>query len=147
MSADDLAPKPGAVSAGRPTERSGLHLALRIFITLQTAAILFQAVTAGEYLNGTDSMKKVHSTGSAFVHVTALVLLILAIVWWRPRRGPGWPALVSLLVLLLGFAQSAVGQSHNLAVHVPLGMTLMGLSAAFMVWFWLPRSAARPGPK
>jgi hypothetical protein len=145
MPADNLAAKPGAVSAGRPTERSGLHLALRIFITLQAAAILFQGVTAGQLLNGTDSMKDVHASGAAAVHLTALVQLVLAILWWRPGRGAGWPALVSLLIALLGFVQSAVGGSHNLAVHVPLGMALLGVSVAILVWAWSPRSVARPG--
>lgn len=146
MPADNLAAEPEAVSAKQPAQRSGLHLALQIFITLQTAAILFQGVTAGQLLNGHDSMKDLHGGGSAIVHLSAIVQLILAILWWRPRRGPGWPALASLLLALLGFLQSAVGNSHNLAVHVPLGMSLMGLSAAILVWAWSPRSA-RPGRK
>jgi hypothetical protein len=135
------------VSAGRATERSGLHLALRIVITLQVAAILFQAVTAGQLLDGTDSMKDVHGTGAGIVHLTGVVQVILAILWWRPGRGAGWPALVSVLLAVLGFAQSAVGGNHNLAVHVPLGVSMMGLSIAILVWAWLPGSAARPGRK
>jgi hypothetical protein len=61
---------------------------------------------------------------------------VAAVLLWRLGRGVGWPALVSLAVLLLGFVQSMLGGSGAVAAHVPLGMALFGLSVWLVVWSW-----------
>jgi hypothetical protein len=129
---------------GRP-DGGPLYLALRIVVSLQVVAILVQAVTAGQLLNGDDGMKDVHGTGASVVHLLGLVQVVLAVLWWRPGRGAGWPALASLVLLIAGFVQSAVGGNHNLAIHVPLGVSLLGLGVAIAVWAWWPGSAVRRG--
>jgi hypothetical protein len=50
---------------------------------------------------------------------------------------------VSVLVMLAGFAQSAVGGSGNLAVHVPLGVAMFGLAVLLTGWAWLPGSSVQ----
>jgi hypothetical protein len=74
--------------------------------------------------------------GALAVHVLELAQLVAAVLVWRPGRGAGWPALVGLAILLLGFVQSAMGGSGVLAVHVPLGMVVFGLSVWLLVWAW-----------
>jgi hypothetical protein len=146
MRPENVAESSPRAGAGRPDEgRSPLYLALRIVVALQVLAILVQAVTAGQLLNGDDGMKNVHGAGAGAVHLLGLVQVVLAVLWWRPGRGAGWPALASLVLLIGGFVQSAVGGSHNLAVHVPLGVSLLGLGVAIAVWAWWPGSAVRRG--
>lgn len=89
--------------------------------------------------------RSLHGTGATFVHVTGLLLLIAAIVLWRPGRGPGWPAWISALILLAGFAQSMTGGSGNLLVHVPLAMGLVVVATWLTGWSWSRRPSTGSG--
>jgi hypothetical protein len=51
----------------------------------------------------------------------------LAVLLWRSGDGLGWIALASLALLLAIVLQSAMGQTSQLAVHVPLGVAILGL--------------------
>jgi hypothetical protein len=50
-------------------------------------------------------------------------------VLWR-SGGPGWMALAGLALLLAVVVQNAMGQSGQVAVHVPLGVAILGLAGA-----------------
>jgi hypothetical protein len=113
---------------------SGYVTAFKAVAALNTLSVLVQAVTAGQLMSG--GTATLHGTGAFAVHVLGLVQLVVAVLMWRPGRRAGWPALVSAAVLLLGFVQSALGGSGVVAVHVPLGMTLFGLSVWLLVWAW-----------
>lgn len=113
---------------------TGYATAFKVVTVLNTLAVLAQAVTAGQLMSG--GAASLHGTGAGVVHALGLVQLIAAVLLWRPGRGAGWPALAGLAVLLLGFVQSAMGGSGILAVHVPLGMALFGLSVWLLVWSW-----------
>ncbi|MFG1708976.1 hypothetical protein ACFLIM_37855 [Nonomuraea sp. M3C6] len=113
---------------------SGYVTAFKAVATLNTLSVLVQAVTAGQLMSGAGA--GLHGVGAGAVHVLGLVQLIVAVLMWRPGRGAGWPALVSLAVLLLGFVQSALGGSGVVTVHVPLGMSIFGLSVWLLVWAW-----------
>jgi hypothetical protein len=113
---------------------SGYLTAFKVVALLNMAAILVQAVTAGQLLSGATG--GLHGAGAMAVHVLGLAQLVVAVLVWRPGRGEGWPALVSLAVLLLGFVQSMLGGSGAVAGHVPLGMALFGLSVWLVVWSW-----------
>ncbi|MEU0519942.1 hypothetical protein [Streptosporangium sp. NPDC006007] len=117
---------------------------LRIVVALNAVAILVQAVTAGRLLNG--GAAGAHAMGAGAVHLLGLVQLVAAVVLWRPGRGPGRPALASLALLLLGFAQSAVGGAGNTALHVPFGVTLFGGVVAMVVWTWPRAGSGSPRP-
>ncbi|MER6949328.1 hypothetical protein ABT294_35475 [Nonomuraea sp. NPDC000554] len=114
--------------------RSGYLTAFRVVATLNTLSVLVQAVTAGQLMSGVST--GLHGTGAFAVHALGLAQLVVAVLLWRPGRDAGWPALVSLAALLLGFVQSAMGGSGVLSVHVPLGMSLFGLSVWLLVWAW-----------
>ncbi|MEU6998347.1 hypothetical protein [Nonomuraea sp. NPDC046570] len=122
---------------------SGVQTAFKVLVTLAAVAVLVQAVTAGQLMSG--AAGGAHGMGSTAVHVLGLLQLIAAVLIWRPGRGPGWPALASLVALLLGFVQSAMGGSGVISVHVPLGMALFGLTVWLTVWAWTRRApAGRP---
>ena len=130
-------------NGGSTAARSGLGRALSAVITLEALSVLVQAITAGSFLNGDDAMKDAHATGATAVMALALIQLVLAIVLWRPKHGPGWLPLASLALLVMTVAQAMVGGEHNLAVHVPLGMATFGVTTALAVWAWASQRAAR----
>ena len=103
---------------------------------------------AGQFLDGNDDLASVHGMNAAFVLVTALVMLVAAVLLWRPGHGAAWPVGGSRLLLVLVFVQSVLGGSGLLAVHVPLGVLLFGSAVAMLGWVWSPgiwvrRSRAR----
>ncbi|GAA3237347.1 hypothetical protein [Nonomuraea helvata] len=118
---------------------SGYVTAFKAVVVLNTLSVLAQAVTAGQLMSG--GGVGAHGMGALAVHVLGLAQLVAAVLLWRPGRVAGWPALVSLAVLLLGFLQSAMGGSGVLAVHVPLAMAIFGLSVWLLVWAWRPSPA------
>lgn len=116
------------------TKGSGYQTAFKVVAALNMLAVLLQAVSAGQLMSGGGA--GLHGMGAGAVHVLGVVLLVVAVLMWRPGRGAGWPALVSLAVLLLGFLQSMLGGSGAVAAHVPLGMTIFGISVWLVVWAW-----------
>ncbi|MFI6599601.1 hypothetical protein ACIBHX_25395 [Nonomuraea sp. NPDC050536] len=119
---------------------SGYLTAFKAVTVVNTLAVLVQAVSAGMLLSGGAS--GLHGAGALVVHVLGLIQLVVAVLLWRSGRGPGWPALTALVVLLTGFAQSALGGSGVVLVHVPLGMAIFGLSVWLLVWACSPRRAS-----
>ncbi|HZA82846.1 MAG TPA: hypothetical protein VFC13_15475, partial [Actinomycetes bacterium] len=65
------------------------------------------------------------------IPLLALLAVVLAVVLWR-SGGPGWIGLASLALLLAIIVQNAMGQSGQVAVHVPLGVAILGLVGALL---------------
>ena len=99
---------------------------LRVAVLLHAALILAQAAFAGQFLAGDAAWVRVHEANAGIIQLTAFVQLVLAILVWRPGRGPGWPALASLALLLAEEFQMGFGYARLLALHVPLGVAIFG---------------------
>jgi hypothetical protein len=104
-----------------------------VVVLLHAALILAQAAFAGQFLGGDGGWVRVHEANAGIIHLTAFVQLVLAILVWRPGRGPGWPALASLALLLAEELQMGFGYARILALHVPLGVAIFGLTVAILV--------------
>ncbi|WP_020669498.1 hypothetical protein [Amycolatopsis nigrescens] len=127
-------------SAGAPKGAGAGYLTLRIGIVITAASILLQAFSAGEVLtNG--SLLSLHGAGAAGVHGGALIAAIGATLLWRPARLAGWPALVTWVLFLATFAQSAMGSVTTLNVHVPLAIALTLVTTWVLVWSFIPPRA------
>lgn len=131
------APVTAAAAVTRSAGVRGLT-ALRILIVLNGVAILAQALFAGMFLGGDRGMLAAHGMGAFAVLILGLLLLVAAVLYWRPWRGSGFPALASLALLLAGLAQSTTGGEGVTAVHVPLGMAMFGLVIWLAVWALRP---------
>lgn len=100
---------------------------LQILSGVQAVLVLSQAILAGHMLSGNGSMLSIHEAiGTSVITSLALGQFVVAILLWRPGRGPVWPipttaALFGLVVLQLGW-----GFDSRLALHVPVGVTLLG---------------------
>lgn len=101
-------------------------------------AILAQAVFAGMFLGGAAGMRDVHGAGSLVVLVLSVIQLVVAVLYWRPWRGSGFPALASVVLVVAVVVQSITGDSGVTAVHVPLGMLMFGLAVWLAVWALRP---------
>jgi hypothetical protein len=127
----------GPRSARRPLFTVSF-LIFRIALAVYGIGLLTQGVLAGQFLDGVASARTLHSDIGMSLSIPALVALIAAILVWR-SRGPWLPALLSLVLTVGTFAQVAAGVEGNTAVHVPLAIVLVGLTAFLAMW---SRSAA-----
>jgi hypothetical protein len=107
--------------------------ALRLVAATHAVAICLQPILAGVYLNGSGGALRIHEPLGLTVATIAIVQLLAATVWWRSGGRLAAP-LVSLLVLIGESVQLGMGYSRDLALHIPLGITLVGAVVAFAFW-------------
>lgn len=105
---------------------------------LQAIAVLSQAWLAGGFLTGISGFLEVHRTMAfGVIQLIAYLAVIVAILYWRPGRGPTWPIAVTAVSVVAIGVQIAVGFSNVLQVHIPLGVSIFGLN------LWLAIALAR----
>lgn len=132
-----------AATDDEPAPGGRLFTAFRIFVTVQAVAIFAQAVFAGILLEGDG--RTLHSINSGIVHLFALLQVVFAILVWRPARQTARFILPSVILLLLGFLQSAMGGTHNRFVHIPLGAAMLAGAVVLTVQVWSSRRAGARG--
>ena len=113
--------------------------ALRVLSVLTVLVLLWQFVTAGPLVEGSQAAD-VHGTGAIVLHVVSgLTMIAAALV----RRGGAalWPLVVAALVFALSFAQAYLGSDGPISVHVPGAMVLT--VGAVLVAAWSFTGAAR----
>ncbi|GAA3452249.1 DUF4175 domain-containing protein [Dactylosporangium matsuzakiense] len=115
----------------------------RIVMSAAAVMLVDQAVFAGQFLAGTFGALHTHRVNATYSGIAVLVAAVAAVPIHRPGRGPLWPVLACLGLFGLIALQIALGFARLLALHVPLGVAVIGLAAAMAVWSWRPaRSAA-----
>ena len=114
---------------------------VRIGATLQVVLVVVQASLAGLSLTGSPEALEWHQRiGVEGITSFALVVLLLAVLNWRPGHGPAWPALVALVALLGLLLQIETGFARTLGVHLPTGVLIFG--ANLVIALKLRRSRA-----
>lgn len=113
----------------------------RLVLLLLTAVLASQPITMGLYLSGRYPMIDLHRTLGSGVAAVALLSAALAVAY-AVTGGRVWVVPVSVaLFLAVGF-QIGAGYERNLAVHLPLGVAVVGGAVALAGWSWT-RAAAR----
>lgn len=108
--------------------RRGIAVALHLVLRLLALLVFAQAVFAGLFLDGNQAWREWHEVnGMLLIPLLALLQVGLAVLLWRSGGGPAWIALAGLALLLAIVLQNAMGQTSQLAVHVPLGVAILGL--------------------
>ncbi|MGV9310603.1 hypothetical protein ACWDR0_00215 [Streptomyces sp. NPDC003691] len=105
---------------------------LRVAVAAQTAALLFQAVTAGTLLFASHG-HALHDGGSRVMYGSAMVYLLAAVLARRAGGGSRRPVVYASGFLALASVQVAVGIAYVSWLHVPLGILMFGLSV-LVLW-------------
>ncbi|MFC3999612.1 hypothetical protein ACFOVU_27105 [Nocardiopsis sediminis] len=152
-------PPDGAGGSGERRAPYWVMLLLRGTLIVATLQILAQAVLAGAFSTGDVRMLIVHANNGDFLTVVQLLTVIASVgLWWR-GRGPAWPILLSVVLLVATEVQKYFGYVKNVLVHIPLGVLLFGATLVLLIWALAPlrvrprargrkkrdRAAAEPG--
>ncbi|HEV7962395.1 MAG TPA: hypothetical protein VGP57_07650 [Actinoplanes sp.] len=121
--------------------------ALRICSTATAVLMFNQAVFAGQFLAGSFGALHTHRVNATAAGIAVLVTGVAALLVRLLGGGPWWPAYACLGLFGLVAAQIAVGFARVLAIHVPLGVTIIALTLLLTGWSWRasPRPAAAAG--
>jgi hypothetical protein len=131
-------------------ERAGPAVVVfRVVAVLHAALTIVQAVAAGGILQASTVGLVVHQAGAGLLWLVSLVQVPVAALAWRPGGLPAWPIGVSAGLVVAETAQVAVGATGVLAVHVPLGVAIVGAAVCLAAWVLRarPRRAAGTGPR
>lgn len=129
-----------AVATAPPGPRATLTV-LRVLALLHTAGAVVQPMLAGVYLGGEVDALGLHELNAHVVTGLGFFQLIAAIVFvWR-GRGRFWPLWASLAICLAVQVQVGMGYEGVVAVHLPLGVSVIAMQILLTVWLF--RAAAR----
>ncbi|PVZ03649.1 hypothetical protein [Actinomycetospora cinnamomea] len=127
-------------------ERGGRGAAVGLFravTVLHAAMTVVQALAAGAVLQASLAGFLVHQAVGGTLLLVAVAQVAVAVLAWRPGRLPPWPIAIAAGLVVGEVAQVALGFTGVLAVHVPLGVAIVGTAVALAVW----AVRARPGPR
>jgi heme A synthase len=95
-----------------------------------------QAVFAGQFLSGTFGALHTHRENATFAGITVALASVAAIPIRWPGRGPLWPVFACLGLFGLVAVQIALGFGRVLAIHIPLGVSIIVLASWLVYWAW-----------
>ena len=128
------------VSETRPARRWPITT-IRVLTVVVLLQVLLQAVLAGGFVTGDVGLLGLHSANAILLVLTSGALLPATILLVRPGRGPWWPIVVSVALWWAIVVELGLGFARLVGLHIPIGMAIMGLIAAFTWWAF----SFRPG--
>ena len=109
-------------ATGRRAAVPAVVTALRVLSVLTVLVLLWQFVTAGPLVEGSQAAD-VHATGAIVLHVVSGLTMVAAALVWR-AGATLWPLVVAALVFALSFLQAYLGSYGPISAHVPVAMIL-----------------------
>jgi len=106
---------------------------LRLIAVLHAIAICVQPIAIGSYLNGSLTGLRIHEPVGIALTFVGLGQLVVAIVYWRSGGHPAAPV-AAALIMSAEAVQAAMGFNKQLAIHIPLGIALIGSTVGFAIW-------------
>lgn len=108
----------------------------RVTVTLEIVLGLLQAAFAGSFLSGDYGALNMHAVNAGMLGTVAILMTVAAVLVWRPGGGPAWPALACGILVVAETVQTVLGYGRALAVHVPLGVSIIAAIALMFRWAW-----------
>ncbi|HEV3355455.1 MAG TPA: hypothetical protein VG247_01610 [Pseudonocardiaceae bacterium] len=108
----------------------------RIVLSIAAVLLFDQAVFAGQFIAGGYSSLATHRENATYAGIALLVAALAAVPIRWPGRGPWWPVAATFGLFLLVAGQIVLGFTRVVAVHVPLGVTIIVLVALLVFWAW-----------
>lgn len=112
---------------------------LRVVITITAVLMFDQAVFAGQFLSGVYPALAIHRDMSSVTMVFALLTVVAAVLARWPGHGARWPIVASVALLVLTALETFAGYIALVGLHIPLGVTVIMMTAALAVWAWWKR--------
>ncbi|MEU0546196.1 hypothetical protein [Micromonospora sp. NPDC005979] len=125
-------PQPQATSS---TRRWPIWL-FRLTITTATVLAFDQAVFAGQFLSGSYGALHLHRDTATATVAALAASIVTSALWRRAGTGPRWPMPASIVLFVLTALQTWLGYQLILAVHIPLGVTIIVLLIALTAAAW-----------
>ena len=118
---------------------------LTVVILVHAAVAGAQPVLAGSYFEGNVDAIVRHGLNGSLLPLLSMIQFGAAVLFWRPGRGPGWPALATAGLFFAEGIQIGMGYSRSLAIHIPLGVAIVDTLVAMAIWAltWRPGRGAR----
>jgi hypothetical protein len=121
----------------KQTEAPGwAHWPFRIGISVAAVMLFDQAVFAGQFLAGTYGSLHTHRENATYAGISVVIAALCAVPLRWPGRGPVWPALACAGLFALIALQIVLGFTRTLAVHIPLGVTIIAVAVGLTLWAW-----------
>lgn len=109
---------------------------LRVIAVLHSLCAVAQPALAGLYLSGVVDARFIHGRNGDAVIAFGLFQLIAAIVHvWR-GRGHRWPLWTAIALFLAENVQMPLGIEGVVALHIPLGVSIIAAQVLFTVWLF-----------
>ncbi len=128
------------VDVAEPGPQKTLNV-LRTVAVLHALTVIVQPMLAGSYLSGEVDAIDIHELNAHVASGLSVIQLIAAIVYVWAGRGRPWALYASLGIVLAEQVQVGFGYSGLVAVHLPLGVSIVVTQVLLTVW--LCRAAAR----
>ncbi|MGW4242680.1 hypothetical protein [Nocardia sp. NPDC004722] len=117
---------------------------LRASTALVTLDSFAQAMFAGRFMAGSYDALDAHAANAGVLFAGILVMTMCFAAAWRFAGVPWWTAAVGLALTLAAGIQIMLGYRMALAVHIPLGVTLVAGLLALTIQAWSTTTAAIP---
>lgn len=117
---------------------------LRVTSTLAATVYLFQAVSAGQFLDGDYGFLRIHQLGTTVADILMFAALVAAACLRWLAHGRLTPFLAVLGAVLVSQGQAATGAARLVWLHVPLGVVLIGLVWAIAWSAWASPTWRKP---
>jgi hypothetical protein len=108
----------------------------RVVITCETVLGFAQAALAGGFLAGHYDFLALHKQNATTIGITGILVILCAVLQWRPGRGPAWPIFVSCGLFAAEVGEIFVGYGRVLTIHVPLGVAIVTAIVLLLIWAW-----------
>jgi hypothetical protein len=115
---------------------------LRVLAVVVLLQVLLQAALAGGFITGSVGLLGLHSANGILLVLTTAALLPAAVLLLRPGRGPWWPIAFAVALWWVVAIQVGFGFARFVGLHIPIGVTLMGLITGFTWWAFSHRVPA-----
>ena len=106
---------------------------LRLIVLVHCLIVLAQAISAGSFLDGQDSSMRLHQmTGTSVITAISMLQVIVAVICWRRLQQAVWFALASFGLFAAEMIQIGLGFTNRTSLHVPLGVSIFGVSLVLL---------------
>lgn len=134
--------RPMPASRGNPGV-TWTRAVFKAVVTCEALLAFMQPILIGGFLQGHYPLLALHRYDASLVLLAALLMTIAAIPQWRVTGGPAWPIFASAGLFAVIVVQVILGRTRILAVHVPLGVSIITADVLLLIWAWRPHDDTR----